>query len=943
MRGDTETPERSTWAPPLLWTAGYLAVGITIAFTQPEAGQSPWYPPTAIGIALLLRCGRRWWPLILGSELLISYAQYRMVGPAAASAAVTTLEALVGVTLLLRWRLDPMFTRGEDVMCLAVAAGTVALGGSFLGVPLVRAAGFVNGSWLDMIRVWFIGELTGVAVFLPVLLLVAARPTQLRRRLGGLPVAQALELAVLTVVGVVLAGWVFWRIGPGSVEFADVGTTLVCLVPVLWVAIRFGRARTAVVTVTMNVVVIMAVVQGHRDIVRSLVDYESVQFFILVVSLAGLGVAVTVDAERRARSLQQAVVDASPVAVVLVDGDRHVRVWNPAAERIFGWSASEALGREPPAVTADGQQAFQARLAAQRLGPIEETVVYRHRDGHLIDGRLHGAPVRDAEGEITGMMGLIEDVTDRLADERQRALLTTAIDQAAEAVLVTDLTPAIVYANPAAVAFSGYTLDEMLGRNPRLFKSGVHDKAFYAALWAELTAGRSWHGVLVNRHKDGTLYEQDSTISPVFGADGRLQAYVAVKRDLTLERRLEAELETEQQERRDLTTTLSAVATGPHPEATAEALCATACSIDDIDGAILLRRLPDGNLFVLGADVPETVPIPTVPLNQEVSAAVLALTRTGPWFLDAREAPLGTGPTSDALEREHLTGLTGVPIIWEGRTVGVLACGTRHPDGVERMRRRGAAVAEIATHAAALLGPQLAALEDRDLGRSRIRDLIDQGRFHPVFQPVISLGTGAVVGYEALTRFDDGTRPDLVFAEAHEVGMGHDLERACLRASLDAAQGLPEATWLAVNVSPTLVLAGEVAPLLAGLDRRFVLEITEHVEIPDYAALRHGLERIDGVWVSVDDAGAGYASLRHILELRPDIVKLDIALVRGIDADPARQAMVAGMRHFASETLTHLLAEGVETQAEADTVRRLGVEYVQGYLFGRPEPLPDPA
>ena len=101
--------------------------------------------------------------------------------------------------------------------------------------------------------------------------------------------------------------------------------------------------------------------------------------------------------------------------------------------------------------------------------------------------------------------------------------------------------------------------------------------------------------------------------------------------------------------------------------------------------------------------------------------------------------------------------------------------------------------------------------------------------------------------------------------------------------------------------------------------------------------MRAALTHLPHVRLAVDDAGAGFASLRHILELRPDFVKLDIGLVRGVNADPARAAMVAGVCHFASVTGTRLIAEGVETQAEADSLRVLGVELAQGYLFGRPE------
>jgi EAL domain-containing protein (putative c-di-GMP-specific phosphodiesterase class I) len=223
--------------------------------------------------------------------------------------------------------------------------------------------------------------------------------------------------------------------------------------------------------------------------------------------------------------------------------------------------------------------------------------------------------------------------------------------------------------------------------------------------------------------------------------------------------------------------------------------------------------------------------------------------------------------------------------------------------------------------------------------RAEIERIVAGHRFHSVFQPVIDLETGEAVGYEALTRFDDGTRPDLRFVEAARVGLGAALESACLRSHFAAAEALDRRSWLSVNVAPDTVLA--VTPLvsaLEGVERDVVLEITEHSAIADYARLIERIRLLGArVRLAVDDAGSGYASLRHVLELSPDIVKLDIALVRGIDADPARQGIVAGLVHFGRQIDCTLIAEGIETEAELATLRRLGVRLGQGFLVGMPE------
>ena len=149
---------------------------------------------------------------------------------------------------------------------------------------------------------------------------------------------------------------------------------------------------------------------------------------------------------------------------------------------------------------------------------------------------------------------------------------------------------------------------------------------------------------------------------------------------------------------------------------------------------------------------------------------------------------------------------------------------------------------------------------------------------------------------------------------------------------------LPAGAFLSINVSPGFVLRGDrrFRRLVGESTRPLVLELTEHVPIDDYQRVRTALARLGAVGLAVDDAGAGYASLRHILELRPTYAKLDISLVRRIDDDDLRQALAAGLQYFAFKTGCRLIAEGVESDGEADVLRRLGVEFGQGYLFGKP-------
>jgi EAL domain-containing protein (putative c-di-GMP-specific phosphodiesterase class I)/FixJ family two-component response regulator len=282
-----------------------------------------------------------------------------------------------------------------------------------------------------------------------------------------------------------------------------------------------------------------------------------------------------------------------------------------------------------------------------------------------------------------------------------------------------------------------------------------------------------------------------------------------------------------------------------------------------------------------------------------------------------------------------------VPLLAGTEPVGILAAGTASELRPAEAIELGAMLEEYGAVARALLVPELVSQRTQARVGLEIEEVIRTSAFKPVFQPVVDLDTGLAIGAEALTRFADGTRPDIRFEQASALGLGIRLELATLQAAIGASRALPAGSWVSLNVSPGLILARDgLAELLTRSSRPVVLEVTEHVPVGDYPALRAAIDRLRPVIrLAIDDAGAGFASFRHILELRPDYVKLDLGLVRGIDADPARQALVAGMRYFATKTTCRLIAEGIETPTELATLRTLAVQMGQGYLLGRPEPI----
>jgi EAL domain-containing protein (putative c-di-GMP-specific phosphodiesterase class I) len=285
----------------------------------------------------------------------------------------------------------------------------------------------------------------------------------------------------------------------------------------------------------------------------------------------------------------------------------------------------------------------------------------------------------------------------------------------------------------------------------------------------------------------------------------------------------------------------------------------------------------------------------------------------------------------------------GVPIHAGDDLVGFLSIATVIDETkatVSMLRARLLASAiDYASVLGVVAGGSIADRRQSAREKAELRRVLAGRRFFPVYQPIVALQTRDVIGYEALTRFADGTPPDVRFARAALVGLGFDFELAAIDAAIAAAPPIAAGGFLALNVSPGLVVtAGKsLKRALKRWNGRIVLEVTEHAPIANYEEFRWAVGRVGTVEVSIDDAGAGYASLRHILELGPAWVKLDMSLVRNIDADPLRQALVAGLAHFGNRAGPRLVAEGVEREEEAQCLLSLGVEYAQGHLVGYPE------
>jgi EAL domain-containing protein (putative c-di-GMP-specific phosphodiesterase class I) len=226
----------------------------------------------------------------------------------------------------------------------------------------------------------------------------------------------------------------------------------------------------------------------------------------------------------------------------------------------------------------------------------------------------------------------------------------------------------------------------------------------------------------------------------------------------------------------------------------------------------------------------------------------------------------------------------------------------------------------------------------------RIEQVLAERSIEFVYQPIIELEGWRLIGVEALARFPGPPEqpPNAWFDEAHRVGLGVELQLVAVERALSVSDRVPDDMFVSINVGPDALQAPQLAGLVEGVARgRLVIELTEEHRIDDYARLRSELEgvRARGVRLAIDDLGAGFASLSHVVGLSPELIKLDRRFTRGIDQDPARRAVAQALVSLGRDVGARVIAEGIETEGECAMVRELGIGCGQGYFIGRPADL----
>ena len=424
---------------------------------------------------------------------------------------------------------------------------------------------------------------------------------------------------------------------------------------------------------------------------------------------------------------------------------------NAGALRNLGYGLDELRELTPLDLKPEHTPAsFAELLAPLRTGSREQVAfeaIHRRKDGstYPVEVRVHLLTT-----EVPPVfVAVIQDITDRVAADEERARLVSAVEQTADSIIIHDLDGMIAYVNPAFSRLHGYAPEEVVGQSARILDSGHQDRSFWSALWASVTAGRTWTGSIVNRCKDGRLIEVESVISPVHDGKGRLTNYLQTDRDVTREHALEGALARRARESQMIEAALERIDSASAPEAIAAVACAQMIGLPNVDSAFVTALDQDHGrvLAVEGRLAAAFAPSRLIPGPR---ARYLLGRAAGGFWTEEWHARPEDGMYGEQVAATGLHTIVYAPLRGPRGVIGVVGFGTHDPapdDLIEQLP----ALSTLASILGTLLAPGLETRQRDDAARASIQAILDAGAFAPYFQPIVELHTGAVVGYEALS------------------------------------------------------------------------------------------------------------------------------------------------------------------------------------------------
>ena len=594
-------------------------------------------------------------------------------------------------------------------------------------------------------------------------------------------------------------------------------------------------------------------------------------------------------------------------------------------------------------------------LEAGEIATYETEMKLRHKDGRWLDILSRAYPVFDADGRLARLVGTHRDITARKRREAELRLSQTVFANTHEAILVADFSARIETVNPAFERLTGYSCAEAAGRNVGFLRSGRHDVHFYQELYGEIARAGLWRGEIWNRCKDGAVRPFWATISVVRDGDGEPVGYVALYADIADFKRSQAQLEF--LALHDADTAL------PNRLALLRRI---ESALSEARGAALLRvELDRYHTIVesLGSGAGDLLFAQSAKRLQARLETRDMLARVGrDQFAILTGRPMSLGEASRlalelVAEMERPFELLNGSKAYTSVNVGIACFGADATDAADAdaaMRQ-----SESALYAAKQSGAGVQFYEPRHTIEARerlelendLRRALEGNAFALQFQPLVDLPTRRILGVEALLRLPTptGLTPPVRFIPlAEKTGLIVPIGEWALRAAATRmkawlAAGVP-LERLAVNLSPRQLERPDIVDRIAAILTeaalpfdRIEIEVTESVlmDQKDSESKLRELRRL-GVRIAIDDFGTGHSSLAYLKRFPIDKLKLDRAFIVDVPADSTGMEIAAAVIRLGHSLGVDVLAEGVETEAQAEFLVRSGCRLAQGYLFGRP-------
>lgn len=661
--------------------------------------------------------------------------------------------------------------------------------------------------------------------------------------------------------------------------------------------------------------------------------------------------------------LHDAALKASANAIIITDINAVIQWANPAFAKLTGYGLEEVIGKQMNELVRSGEQSsefyevlWQTILSGQMW---RGELVNKRKNGTLYDQDITITPVRNEGNEITHFIAIKQDITERKQVEKQLREAAAVMENTHEGVMITDTDSNIIAVNSAYSAITGYSADEVIGKNPSMFIAGRADKLFYEKMWKNLQKNGLWQGEVWNRRKSGEVFPQLLTISTVYDDKHMPTRYVGVFADISQLKKHQEKLEfmahhdhlTQLPNRSLVEIRLKQEVEQAHRHG--HQVCVLFIDLDrfklvndsfghmvgdELLCAVAQRlnaRLRKGDtLGRLGGD--EFILLAS-PLRDTQDAAVIARD-----FIAALSAPFMLSSGSEVF----IGGSVGISIFpQDGETVSELM---KNADAAMYLAK------ESGRNQFSFYSKELnSGARSRLAMENNLRRAVLQNELMLHYQPKVDLRTGKICGAEALARWQlaDGSMVSpadfIPIAEKSNLilSLGNwVIEQACLQIRTWLDEGLQD-IQIAINISARQFRSGNLDQVLTQalktykIDATYLeLELTESMlmQEPEMAvATMHKLKQI-GVKISLDDFGTGYSSLTYLSRFPIDTLKIDQSFVRNITTEPDAAEIAMAIIGLAHRMDLRVIAEGVETDAQLAYLRENGCDEIQGYYFSRP-------